>query len=120
MSVLETMFGLGLMIGPLAGGLLYDLNGFYLPFVVCGSALIACSFMAFFWLTPPDQLGASSSTTEEPRTRNTVNATFCGLLKIPAVLHSCFTVTLTEISVAWYLPSLQVERGTALTDPSPP
>ena len=32
-AVMETFFGLGLIVGPSVGGALYELNGYYLPFV---------------------------------------------------------------------------------------
>jgi hypothetical protein len=45
---METMFGIGLMVGPFFGSLLYELDGFYLPFLVCGTALTVCPFFAIF------------------------------------------------------------------------
>jgi MFS family permease len=45
---METMFGVGLMIGPFLGSVLYELGGFYLPFVVCGAALAVCPVVAVF------------------------------------------------------------------------
>ena len=48
LSIMETMFGVGLMIGPFFGSLLYELDGFYLPFVVCGTALAVCPLFAIF------------------------------------------------------------------------
>jgi MFS family permease len=37
MGFLEASIGLGLLIGPLVGGVLYDIGGFYLPFFVVAS-----------------------------------------------------------------------------------
>ena len=37
LSWTETFFGLGYMLGPALGALLYDLGGFTLPFLVVGS-----------------------------------------------------------------------------------
>jgi MFS family permease len=48
---METMFGVGLMIGPFLGSVLYEVDGFYLPFVVCGAALALCPLLAFFCIT---------------------------------------------------------------------
>ena len=47
---METMFGLGLMIGPFIGSILYELDGFYLPFVSSGAALAACPLVAMFFI----------------------------------------------------------------------
>ena len=49
---METMFGVGLMLGPFVGGLLYELDGFYLPFATCGSALLMCAGLGFCALKP--------------------------------------------------------------------
>jgi hypothetical protein len=48
LAFMETMFGIGLMIGPFIGSVLYEVDGFYLPFVTCGAALAACPFVAVF------------------------------------------------------------------------
>jgi len=41
--------GIGMMIGPLAGGLLYEVGGYITPFIVLGVLLfvlgIGCSFI---------------------------------------------------------------------------
>ena len=42
-GVLETFFGLGMVLGPFFGGLLYEYGGFTLPFVTVGSLLILIS-----------------------------------------------------------------------------
>lgn len=39
-AVLESCFGVGLMVGPPLGGALYTLGGFYLPFWFCGVSRI--------------------------------------------------------------------------------
>lgn len=36
---LETFFGLGLIVGPMVGGALYQLGGYFLPFVTLGMLL---------------------------------------------------------------------------------
>ena len=35
-AVLETFFGIGMIMGPTIGGALYELGGFTLPFVTLG------------------------------------------------------------------------------------
>ena len=42
---LETFFGLGLIVGPMVGGALYAAGGYYLPFVVLGSALLTTALL---------------------------------------------------------------------------
>ncbi|XP_064480806.1 MFS-type transporter SLC18B1-like isoform X2 [Ornithodoros turicata] len=41
----ELAFGLGLIVGPSLGGVLYQFGGFVLPFVLVGSLLVAASFV---------------------------------------------------------------------------
>ena len=36
---METFFGLGLIVGPMVGGALYTIGGYFLPFVVLGFSL---------------------------------------------------------------------------------
>lgn len=38
---LETFFGLGLIVGPMVGGLLYQMGGYFLPFVTLGLLLFS-------------------------------------------------------------------------------
>lgn len=40
LGVLETFTGLGMMLGPAIGGVLYDLGGFHLPFSVLGGIMV--------------------------------------------------------------------------------
>ena len=45
-SVLETGNGVGNMIGPSAGGILFAIGGFYLPFVATGGVLLVLGFIS--------------------------------------------------------------------------
>lgn len=42
---LETFFGLGLIVGPMVGGFLYQLGGYFLPFVTLGLLLFSTAFI---------------------------------------------------------------------------
>lgn len=42
---METFFGLGLIVGPMVGGGLYSVGGYYLPFVVLGGALFVTAIL---------------------------------------------------------------------------
>ncbi len=99
MAVMETMFGVGLMVGPFVGGVLYELGDFYLPFAICGGALLICSGLACFLLKPDVDESSGAAAAE--------SASFVQLLRQPAILYSCLTMCLSAISVSWYLPSLQ-------------
>ena len=123
LSIMETMFGLGLMIGPFLGAVLYQVGGFYLPFAVCGSVLVLCSVIALFLLKPDQEEerlkgdeesnGCDSNNNNGSNGRRNIQireekTTFTKLLRMPTVLYSCFILCVSGISVSWYLPSLQV------------
>lgn len=42
---LETFFGLGLIVGPMVGGALYAVGGYFLPFAVLGSCLFITAML---------------------------------------------------------------------------
>ena len=44
----NTFFGIGMIVGPSAGGVLYDAGGFTLPFLFVGSWILICSILACF------------------------------------------------------------------------
>jgi MFS family permease len=111
LSVMETLFGLGLMAGPFIGGILYELGGFYLPFVVCGGAMVVCSItaLALFKTKLKSKVGnpSSSSSSASPEAKEP-SAKYLQLLRVPGVFYSCFVLGLSGISISWYLPTLQV------------
>ena len=39
-AILETFFGIGMIVGPTVGGALYQVGGFTLPFVSLGSKCV--------------------------------------------------------------------------------
>ena len=104
LSVMETMFGLGMMIGPFIGGVLYEVDGFYFPFVVCGGALVVVAIAAIPILNMEDKSGSETATTTSIVEESTP---FLKLLKMPCVTICCLVLILAEASVTWYLPSLQ-------------
>ena len=42
-AILETFFGIGMIVGPTVGGALYEAGGFTLPFVSLGMVMIEVS-----------------------------------------------------------------------------
>ena len=75
---MDSLYGFGMLAGPLIGGILYNFGGFYLPFVVIGCTMIICSFVTI--ITFKTKL--RSEAVKESTTR------FRTLLKIPqVVLH---------------------------------
>ena len=97
---MESLNGAGMMMGPLIGGLLYQAGGFACPFFTCGAILIFCTILSALFLrgTPEELL-------EEVEVETETNYRI--LLKMPGVLLSCLLLILAEMSVSWYLPTLQ-------------
>lgn len=59
-SILETCFGVGLIIGPIVSGALYDLGGYSLPFLVIGITFIVIT-TASRTVFPEIKISASTS-----------------------------------------------------------
>lgn len=53
---LETFFGLGLIVGPMVGGLLYSIGGYYLPFLSLGLLLLLTAVITMFILPKHDDV----------------------------------------------------------------
>ena len=52
-GILQTFTGLGMLVGPILGSLLFKLGGFQLPFYVVGILLLALALMNLF-VVPAD------------------------------------------------------------------
>lgn len=105
---METMFGIGMMVGPFLGGLLYEVGGFYFPFVTCGGSLVACTFVsAIFMYIKSSSEDIDDDDDDSLDSSQMEKTTYLQLLKMPAVSFCCIFLIMAEISVTWYLPSLQ-------------
>ena len=49
-AILETFFGIGMIVGPTVGGALYEAGGFTLPFAALGSVLVCAAGFCYFIL----------------------------------------------------------------------
>ena len=47
---METFFGLGLIVGPMVGGVLYSFGGYTTPFAIMGAILFSAAVMSYFAL----------------------------------------------------------------------
>jgi MFS family permease len=74
-AILEVFNGLGLMLGPIIGGILYEIGGFRLPFYFMGGLLFIMFVIAYFVF--PDIDSCDSSTNENQ------NLSLFPLLKTP-------------------------------------
>ncbi|CAG9576127.1 unnamed protein product [Danaus chrysippus] len=94
---LETFFGLGLIVGPLVGGALYSVGGYYLPFAVLGFILFLTAILCY--LTLPN-------TPDDEDIRPT-GPTMISLLKIPGVFLTAITITSTSLSLGFLQATLE-------------
>lgn len=51
---METFVGLGSTAGPLFGGILYEIGGFQLPFIVLGIVLLFLGLLTYFLIENMD------------------------------------------------------------------
>jgi len=101
---METMLGLGTTLGPVLGGLLYQLGGFYLPFLALGSLLVLCGLLGFCIL--PAECGDGGG--EDDEDGEEVNdLKYRSLLGVPSVLVASLVLVLTGVASEWYQPTLE-------------
>lgn len=80
-ALTEVCFGLGMIVGPALGGVLFEAGGFSLPFFVTGAFCFAVSFFTFFALKSPDPVPKNSADEEKkPRVSIFQLATYLGVI----------------------------------------
>ncbi|XP_014681777.1 PREDICTED: MFS-type transporter SLC18B1-like [Priapulus caudatus] len=82
-GVLETFVGLGMMVGPAIGGVLYKVGGFILPFSVVGGFIIFVCWPLNAWLLP----------SYDEKCNPAPPSDMLKLLKIPSVLLVCISIS---------------------------
>ena len=95
-SALETMYGLGLILGPALGGILYAIDGFYLPFVTVGGILILAGVFTVFIDYSDDSDGETGHAQG-----------FGRMLKLPGVWLGVVAVFTTSTSSGYLQATLQ-------------
>ena len=103
LSLMEALNGVGLMMGPVVGGLLYQSGGFACPFFTCGGMLLVCGLVSALLILPSPAAEPPLEDGKNARSRSR----FRNLVQIPSVLVSCILLIVSEMSVTWYLPTLQ-------------
>lgn len=116
-SVMETAFGIGIATGTTIGGILYDYNGFYLPFVIVGGALIFCSIVATFIIDKSNAniiLEGESQSYIGGSDRLEAHAAaqyYCNILAQAEIITPMVILTVSEMSIAWFNPTLEPFLG---------
>ena len=96
-AILETFFGLGMILGPFIGGLLYEIGGFILPFVILGGCLIAATL--FVVVVLPRSRDTTPESSEKP--------TMMKALKVPSIVMACYSVACAAASLGFLQATLE-------------
>ncbi|XP_041763407.1 MFS-type transporter SLC18B1-like [Anopheles merus] len=95
---LETCFGLGLIVGPMVGGALYTVGGYYLPFVVLGSALFVTAILTLCILPKHPN---------EQQPNREKSASLLAVLKIPGVVVCALAISATSASIGFLSATME-------------
>ena len=85
-GLLETATGLGMMVGPACGGVLYEFGGFTLPFVVLGATMILTVPLHILWLPSTDDTRVG---------RRSISVFH--ILRIPTIIVVCFAIIIAAL-----------------------
>ena len=79
-ALLETFFGMGMIVGPTMGGALYEWGGFTLPFASLGSVLVCAAILTSFIL--PNTPQQNENPGEKP--------SMMQALKVPSIMMASY------------------------------
>jgi len=104
-ATLEAFFGVGLIFGPSIGGILYQVGGYTLPFVVLGSILICVACTTFFVL--PDTYndkcsGDGTGDCDPSEKKGLIDA-----LKVPTISIAAYSIICAAISIGFIQATLE-------------
>ena len=99
-GLLESVAGIGFMLGPTVGGALYDLDGFYLPFVSVGALFFISGLVT--WVTLPKTLPV------EEKDRSSLAWRY---IKVPAVSVCGYTIFTCMAMISFLDPTLSNRLG---------
>ena len=100
-AVVETFFGVGTMLGPTVGGVLYDMGGFFLPFAVTGvmSVLVSLASCCFLKETRTEE--------REEEGGRAVSITWWQILSAPGMMVCVAGMLVAGSGWSWYTASLE-------------
>lgn len=96
-ATLEVFYGLGYIMGPPVGGILYNIGGFAVPFFVIGGATLIIAIVV--GLNTPKVEGRHLAIDNQYSMRK--------LLKIPAVFLDAASICSTSLSIGFYIALLE-------------
>ncbi|XP_073984851.1 MFS-type transporter SLC18B1-like isoform X2 [Rhodnius prolixus] len=95
-ATLEVFYGLGYIVGPTLGGLLFSLGGYKLPFLVMGTVIIVADLFVFLVLPPISKVIDDEN-----------NVSVCSVLRVPGVVLDALSVVATSISMGFLAATLE-------------
>ncbi|KAI8508592.1 hypothetical protein Bbelb_136910 [Branchiostoma belcheri] len=98
MGALEGFNGIGLMSGPALGGLLYDIGGYKMPFLLVGGVML-CSGVVVWNLLP-------QQADEKEEEKQTASA-LLSFLKVPTIALTCGLTMVTSCNMSFLQPILE-------------
>lgn len=93
-ATLETFYGVGYIVGPTIGGLLFTAGGYILPFIVMGGMLAVVGVITCVVLP-------NSEAQKKPQ------ASLLRMLAVPGVLLDSLVTTATAVSMGFYSATLE-------------
>ncbi|OXA37035.1 MFS-type transporter SLC18B1 [Folsomia candida] len=118
-AAMESFYGLGLIIGPLAGGFLYQIGGYTLPFVSVGGLLLLAALFTTFALpgtkNQRELSSTSSSRSSTPRLENRERMAsvssggfqMFSLFTVPAIALAAFSIFSASASISYLNATLE-------------
>ncbi len=103
-SLLEAFLGLGFMVGPILGGVLYQFGGYSAPFLALGLCLMTLAAVSFFSIPPPaasDSAGAGEDKDKESQ------ITYVEILRLPRALFGMLLVSTASASIGLLVTGLE-------------
>jgi len=97
-AILETFFGIGMIMGPTVGGALYEAGGFTLPFVTLGGVLV-CATIFTTIILPHSGDDSGNSNQEKP--------SMLKALKVPSIVMACYSVACAASSLGFIQATLE-------------
>jgi len=100
-AIAEACFGIGTMFGPSVGGILYQLGGFPLPFILCGGLILFFMTLSIFFIKSSRE-GDYELLEEDLR-----SVSWKELLSTPGIPISMFSLTFAGTGWSWYSGTLE-------------
>jgi MFS family permease len=98
-ATLETFFGMGLIAGPTIGGALYQIGGYFLPFVTLGCGILMAATVTYFLL--PVSLNEADSN------EGGTNDRMIDLFRVPTICLSVLSILCASSSIGFLLTTLE-------------